>query len=257
MAECECYPKGFVPAEPWLRGCAGPEACKLRADRQQCASGEGRQAWMARYGTWSRERAASQSTAGDVSSRLAKAGVPGVTLSSALQPHDTEAMAAARRWVKADARLTPGMVLVGDKGTGKSVAAAWAALQWAQRFPWNEMPSGPMAEPFVWLDSGGMRKLADFGAEAARLVEQLASARFVVFDDTGREGAPRAIEAVSDALMERCDKSRRFVLTSNLRGAAFVERYGAPLADRLRVSAAITEVRGKSLRVAAEARRSA
>lgn len=240
---CTCFPRDFTPAEPWHQGCSGEAKCKTTAYNRLPADER-----MRLYQAFALERSAAPVTAFDVAPRLSKLGVPGMALAAAKNPDETQAIEAAKRWVKADVRLLPALVLVGDKGTGKTVAATWATLQWAKSYPWNEMPSGPMVEPMVWLDSSGMRRLGDFGPEAARLVEQLATARWVVFDDTGREGSPRAMEAVSDALMERCDKSRRFVLTTNLTKDAFDARYGAPLSDRLRAHAVIARVTGGSMR---------
>lgn len=245
---CTCYPRGFTPAEPWLQRCSGEAHCLTRAESRLISTPEGLAQHKARYAEWATQRASGDASNFDVVHNLSRLGVPGVSLSAAKAPSDTDAIQAARQWTKDDARLVPALVLVGDKGTGKSVAAAWATLQWARKFPWNDRASGTQTEPMVWLDTAGLRRLGDFGPEAARLVDAVATARWVVFDDAGREGSPRAMEAVSDALMERCDKSRRFVLTTNLTKDAFKARYGEPLTDRLRSSGLIVALKGQSMR---------
>ena len=179
---------------------------------------------------------------------LARAGVPVAALRVLWRPDSTAALEGARAWWAGDKRASPALVLLGWVGVGKTVAAAWCAREWARGYPWNRLPTGSNQAPLVWLAGGHLRELSRFDAGAQQLLSELTRASLVVFDDSGREGDRRTIEALSDALVERVDSRRLTVLTSNLRGVAFRARYGVALADRLRASAVVPRLTGASLR---------
>ncbi len=241
---CECYPSAFG----LNRGCNGTHTCWVLKELREGQTPEGRAAQKERYFAEAAKRIDAGMDFDELARKLNKLGVPGPALSVAKRPDDNEAMDGARRWWKGDLALVPALVLMGTPGVGKTVAAAWCCLEWGKDYGWNSQPSGPSAEPLMWVDGPVLRKAGAFDGPAAEVMEQVATARLVVIDDAGREGNRPAMEALSDALVERIDHRRPFVLSTNLAGQPFRERYGEALADRLRASALIIAIKAKSLR---------
>jgi len=193
-------------------------------------------------------RAEEKPTASDVLSKVARLGVPASALFAIRNEKPTECLKAAQLWWPSDRRTFPALVMLGDVGQGKTVAAAWCCVEWARGYPWNKLPTGSNESPMVWLDGPRLRQLAAFDERAADLLAAAATAQLTVIDDGGREGSARAMEALSDVLMERVDNFRATVLTSNLKGEQFRARYGTALADRLRACAVVPRLTGSSLR---------
>ena len=148
-----------------------------------------------------------------------------------LQLRETMAMAGARRWRAAGAYM---LVLSGKVGTGKSLAAAWAAADYlratATENPWGRLVyfSGRL-----WVSSPHLSRFAPWSEE---LVE-LEAADFLVIDDLGEEEAtPRTLATISSLLTTRDSNARPTIITTNLDGATFKSRYGERIIDRLRQS---------------------
>ncbi len=194
------------------------------------------------------ERKSDKPSVGDVIEKVRKLGVPASALFAVRDAKPTECMRAAQDWWPLDRRAFPALVMAGDVGQGKTVAAAWCAIEWARNYPWNSLPTGSNVSPMVWLDGPRLRELSSFNEATADLLAGAATAQLTIVDDAGRDGSPRAIEALSDVLMERVDNFRATILTSNLKGEQFRARYGAALADRLRAVAVVPKLAGTSLR---------
>lgn len=251
---CSCYPPDKYPAS-LRKGCTSDATCWVRAESRLLQQPGGREAVMAAYraeGARAAECAEKPPDHRDVLSKLTRLGVPANEMFLALKnDKPTEAIRMARLWWGGDRHSFPALVMAGDVGVGKTVAAAWVALEWARSFPWNALPSGPAATPMVWIDGPGMRKLGEWGDEAQDLLRDAERAELTVLDDAGREGDRRAYEALSDVLMARVDRNRSTVLSSNMKGEMFRARYGIALADRLRSRAVIVSAKGSSMRGAA------
>lgn len=241
---CECYPEAYG----LNRGCKGAYMCWVLKELREGQTPEGRAAQRERYHAEAQKRLSAPVDGEDIAFKLTKLGVPGTALVGARKPDDCEAMEGARRFWKGDRRLVPALVLMGKPGVGKSTAAAWVCLQWGAQYAWNGQASGGQVEPLMWVDGPVLRKAGAFDGPAAETMERVSNARMVVVDDAGREGSRPAMEALSDVLVERLDHRRPFVLSTNLAGQPFRERYGEALADRLRASALVVAINGKSLR---------
>lgn len=244
---CECYPPERGYPKAYARGCRGYHECWVVAEMRNP------QLYRDRY---FRELAQARAeTEGapppeEMRYRLSKLGVPANALALATRGERTHAIDGAELWWKMDHKLCPALVLTSAApGTGKTTAAAWVALEWARLWRWNEQPTGSNDAPFVWLDGPRLKSLSGFDEQTADALAGAATARLLVVDDAGREGNRPAVEALSDVLMERIDRNRLTVLTTNQRGEQFKARYGEPLADRLRSRAHVVDLKElKSMR---------
>lgn len=257
-SECQCYPPSRGYPASLRKGCHAYSMCWVRKETETLKTPEGREELRRAYGRECMEaqgRAEERPSVSDVLWRVQKLGVPAQALFAIRNEKPTDCLKAAQDWWPTDKRVFPVLAMVGDVGQGKTVAAAWCVVEWARRYPWNSLPTGSNEKPMVWLDGPRLRELAAFGEEAADLLASAATAELTVVDDAGRDGSPRAIEALSDVLLERIDNFRATILTSNLKGEAFRARYGTALADRLRSSAAVPKLTGSSMRRPVEAHR--
>lgn len=250
--ECECYPASRGYPNSLRKGCTSYAHCHVMAETRALSTPEGLAKAKAAYRAEClkvSERLEDVPQQRDVLSKLQREGVPGNEMFLAMNNEKpTEAMRMAQLWWKGDRKTFPALVMAGDVGRGKTVAAAWCALEWARGYPWNSLPSGTNRRPFVWIDGPNMRKLGEWGEEAQDLLAGAATAELTIIDDAGREGDRRSLEALSDLMMERLDRNRPLVLSSNSTGSVFRGRYGVALADRLRVKAVIVTAKGDSMR---------
>ncbi len=248
---CKCYPESRGYPAYLRKGCDHADNCHVMVDLRRCSKPEGRKAAMLEYHAEAK-RAANHGEdkpgVGDVLSKCQRLGVPASPLFAIRNEKPTDCLTAAKNWWAADKRTFPALVMLGDVGQGKTVAAAWCAVEWARGYPWNKLPTGSNERPMVWLDGPRLRELGSFDEAAADLLASAATAQLTIVDDAGRDGSPRAMEALSDVLMERVDNYRPTVLTSNLKGEQFRARYGVALADRLRACAVVPKLTGASMR---------
>lgn len=155
---------------------------------------------------------------------------------------DTPALAITKRWVHAslvdkpdpDKRPPRFLMLLGEKGLGKTVAAAWAIAE---------------AGGF-YLSGPGLRELAEstfWGDRDKR--ENILAARLVVLDDLGAEDpTPKVCEYVGRLINERQGARMHTLLTGNLSEEDMEERYGDRAAERVFHQGAVFDVKGKSMR---------
>ncbi len=249
---CSCYPAERNYPAYLRKGCTGSSSCWVMAESRAIRTPAGRARIQAEYQaefTRTAEHAEQKPGPRDVMFRLSRIGVPANEMLLAIANNKpTEAMRMAQLWWNGDKHTFPALVMAGDVGQGKTVAAAWCALEWARNHPWNSLPTGSNEAPCVWIDGPGMRKLGAWGEEAQDLLAAAATAKLTVLDDAGREGDRRAYEALSDMLMERLDRNRVTIVSSNVKGEMFRARYGLALADRLRTRAVIVSTKGSSMR---------
>lgn len=248
---CECYPPNNYPAH-LRKGCAGVAYCWVRAESATLRQPGGREKLLAEYHAESSavaEKSEEKPESRDVLSRCQRLGVPSTEMLLAINnTKPTEAMRMAQLWWGSDRKTFPALVMAGDVGVGKTVASAWCALEWAKGYPWNKLPTGSNVALLVWMAGTAMRKLGEWGEEAQDLLAGAATAELTIIDDAGRDGDRRAHEALSDLVMERLDRSRATVLSSNMKGEQFRARYGLALADRLRSRAVVVSAKGDSMR---------
>lgn len=133
-------------------------------------------------------------------------------------PREEPPLVKARQWLAGDSWA---LTLVGSKGAGKTFAAAWCVKASDLR-------------PVVWLHSPGACARPLYGPAAQTDMVRAQKAPLFVLDEYGAElvSAPYAtwLEAV---LGVRYQHGLRTIITSNLAKAAFKERIGSRLQDRL------------------------
>ena len=240
---CAC----FASYPDQRNGCAGPENCRTLRDLRSKPADLGA-AYQAELRKGSAHVDGVRSDT-DLLGKMQRLGVPSMVLVCLSRLEPRPALDSAKVWWHGDKAAAPGLVLVGQPGTSKSVAAAWVVLQAARAWDWNGQPTGGAQAPFVWMEGTRLSALSRLGAEHAEELEAAAKVRLLVIDDCGREGNRPALEALSDVMSERMDKHRPTILTTNFTGRPFVERYGVALADRFRASAVVVNLhRSESLR---------
>jgi DNA replication protein DnaC len=147
---------------------------------------------------------------------------------------DTTSLVAVKRWLTSQ-HDWPMAVLSGNRGCGKSVAAAYVVANWDRSAAWSSAPD------LIRVFSG------NFGDQLKRQ-EVLKKARLLVLDDIGTEGdATRMCAALVELLDER--KQRKTLITTNLNKTAFFERYADErLHSRIRELAGFVGDKGPDLR---------
>lgn len=121
----------------------------------------------------------------------------------------------------------PWLLLLGDTGTGKTVAAAWCLWQHFRAYEWNIHAGGTraaspglcvLASEFITLDvysTAGRERLDDMRRCGMLVVDDLGAA---ALNDT-------ALGLLYDVMDTRYRQQRRTVLTANLSGQDFERRF--------------------------------
>lgn len=169
-----------------------------------------------------------------VAARLSAAGVGERTREAAEAATDTPALLAARQWLGSGHTW---LLLAGDVGTGKSVAAAWALLE-ATR-------SG---QTVAFRRAAEVARLSGFD-EGAEELARLKRVGLLVLDDLGTECATGWGQSILHELLDtRHEDKRRTVLTSNLKRTDARARLGDRLSDRIQQDGRVVWLEGKSQR---------
>jgi len=181
---------------------------------------------------------------------LARAGVPERAAQVLEAPRDTSAMVAVRAWASLPASF---MLLHGDSGAGKTIAACGAFLsvkrtiRWTggQRTEWH-------SEACAFQPAAEVAQLGYYSDDAHELLDYLGRVRWLVLDDLGTELKSESWRAELDALVaERHGRlGCKTILTTNLsckppavgKPSPFEERYGARIARRIRESGNVVAV---------------
>lgn len=123
------------------------------------------------------------------------------------------------------------LVIAGDIGVGKSVAAAYGMRQRRGRF----------------VSSSALTEMARFGDENDARRKAAFATPLLVLDDVGVEKEWVA-PLVESLLVERHNQQRRTVLTTNLDVKAFAKHYKGRVADRISSAGMFIPLLGPSLR---------
>lgn len=179
--------------------------------------------------------------ADDERRELVRCGLPLDKLRSiaAGESHDTDALAAVRKFLASESRL---LVLAGGRGVGKTYAATWWATR--EQPPPVELACGPPR----FVDAPALARWPRYDDER---MTQLEGARALVIDDLGLEYNDRhgAFTSLLDGLVNhRYAALLPTVITTNQGAAAFCKRYGERVADRIREVGRFVELHGPSLR---------
>jgi DNA replication protein DnaC len=179
---------------------------------------------------------------------LEQSGAGERSLQAAASPQQTVALEAAQLWMAENPHRWA-LVLRGDVGTGKTVAACWclrrAALQ---------------GESVAFRKAGEVARLSGFDAGAAEL-KLLKGVGLLVLDDIGAEKLNEWGQALLVELLDaRYEANARTVITGNPPWqadpkfpdrACLVNRLGQRIVDRLKGGGRVVELSGKSMRGAA------
>ena len=163
---------------------------------------------------------------------------------------DTPSLEAARGFVPSEHTF---LLLLGSAGAGKSVAAAWALAEAVRPIfterPYNAAEWFMRRGLFVRASAAARTGASDFDREDRERFEDWCSTRFLVLDDLGTERAWDGWLSRLDELIDRRygDKLRT-VITSNLDGKTFKERYGERISDRIRHDGQIVIAGAESMR---------
>lgn len=164
--------------------------------------------------------------------RLAELGWPKLALRHAQSAQETPAITAVRRWLMSGRSM---LVLAGGKGTGKTVAAAWAALH----------RDGAAAMRFARAAA-----VARVGRYSDGWGNQL-SAPTLCIDDLGAEyldGKGSFLVDLDELVDTFYSDERPLIITTNLTGDEMRVRYKARIVDRITECAEWANVDGESLR---------
>lgn len=228
------------------------EDCPVLREFALLRSEQGRDALRAEYGAASARRLARTGMSkGEAAYKLQKLGVTAQTIMGLRDAVEGDALEAARKFLaqpREPRLLAPFLVLLGEPGVGKSVAAAYVLQDFVMRHRWNENATGTQLEPFLFVAAADLTSLSQFEKDDRDRIERWKRADVLVIDDAGDEGSRIGRDALIALLMNRADNCRWTVLTSNVTGEAFVTRYGKPLADRLRACAIAPKLRPGSFR---------
>jgi DNA replication protein DnaC len=153
--------------------------------------------------------------------------------------HTSEALEVVRRWAvyQSGERARgsrPVLCLVGERGRGKTVAAAWLAL----------------AEGGRYVEAEELCRLyaTKWGPDRERY-QDLVGKRVLIVDEIGTEADPRtSVAAIHDVVNRRQGARKMTLLMGNMSKRQLVERYDARTIDRLREVGAVIEVQGESMR---------
>jgi hypothetical protein len=160
---------------------------------------------------------------------LVALGWPARALDIAERPNDSNAMRAVGAWRRDESAL----VLAGGKGTGKTVAATWVALN----------------DERLWrfARAATIVRVGRFGDAFSQLI----AAPALCIDDLGAEYIDVKGSFLSDLdeLVDTFYSNRRpLIVTTNLDAKAFKDRYGARVVDRLTECAQWVGIDGRSMR---------
>lgn len=144
----------------------------------------------------------------------------------------TQALQVAQRWLTGS--FPSILALVGDVGTGKTVAASWALARMLGRYVTAE----------EWT-----RRYASHHWRDADWCEAQRRTGLLVLDDLGTESqAPPAKAAIFDLINRRMTGAYKTIITGNLSRADLLSLYDARTVSRLHESCVIVDIRGDDMR---------
>lgn len=243
---CSCGSCKGTPLDAWEPGC-----CDVIREMRERRTPEGRAAWVQRYRNEVSGHTDNQVSWGECVAQVERVGAPHFTLTVARKPEPRTALDGAKQWWTRLRGGKPTLLLSGTTGCGKSVAAGWVAIKFAEaRRWWVGQPSGPMPTALVWLDAEEVTRLNLLREEDEALLERAAAAEFLVIDDLGALGGKAGLLAMSQLVARRIDSGKPLVVTTNTSGAELAIALGRHVVDRLKL-AHVVKLDEKSMRGAA------
>jgi DNA replication protein DnaC len=165
------------------------------------------------------------------------------------QLRDEPPVLAAKQFVKSD-RLF--LLLLGEVGTGKTVAAAYVLQEaLAARYA-QSRPSGcelMTHDPAMFLRASTFARMSSYDQRDKECFERICLCSMLAIDDLGTESANSHTANQMDELLDRrFSRKLRTVITSNLDEKTLAQRLGARAADRIGQYALVSNSKGASLR---------
>ena len=154
---------------------------------------------------------------------------------------DTEALRCVRQWSEMPREKCWCLILAGNTGVGKSVAATWWLSQVAAGVEPNDMA------PRRWWSMSDLQRVSNYSDE----LDPLWTLPAIVLDDLGTEfnDRPGNFASLLYGIVEKRSGSfLRTIVTGNLNEAQFRARYDQRVYDRIRGGALFAGVGGQSLR---------
>ncbi len=149
----------------------------------------------------------------------------------------TPAIDATRDWLKSGKTW---LLLSGDVGTGKSIAAAYALK--------HAIEAAPYGAKSAFRRASGVVRMSAFD-EGARELEFLKSASMLVIDDLGTEHATSWGQSLIHEIFDtRHDDRRRTIITTNIKREQLKAALGDRLSDRIAQDGKVVCLEGKSMR---------
>lgn len=169
--------------------------------------------------------------------RAEKAGV-GVrivrTLKEPLKP--TAALTEVQKWWPSESWC---LALLGGKGTGKSTAAGWAAVE-ALKPEYGDM---------LWVRCTAESRESLFGPTASEFARDARRCKLLVLEEVGSEFFSDVWRSwLEDVIDSRYADMRKTLITSNAEVPAFKERLGARIVDRIAHDGVVVGTGTQSLR---------
>lgn len=150
----------------------------------------------------------------------------------------THALRVVHRWITlafrgGGAQVPRFLVLAGERGLGKTVAAAWAIA--------NEVG--------MYVTAGEARRLrGSYNAQDADELRRLQHTRLLVLDDLGAERQDEGSEELLFELVNARQKGCYTLITTNLDEPTLRARYGDRAVDRVAHQGGIVALTGENLR---------
>lgn len=240
---CGCPSCKATPVTDWSAGC-----CDVIREMRERATPEGREAQRKRYLDELNGRTSAGVSWGECVSQVERVGCPHGVVAIARRPEPRLAFDRAKTWWNQHRGAQPALVLSGGTGTGKSVAAAWVAIKFAEaRRWWSNAPTGPAKFPLVWLPADNLARLSLLRDEDEELLERCGAAELLVVDELSAFGGKAGMLALSQLLTRRLDSRKPLVITTNAGAMELAVPLGAHFVDRLN-TACIVKLDEKSQR---------
>jgi DNA replication protein DnaC len=160
------------------------------------------------------------STAATLEWRMRRLGVPLEAIENLRSPWNTRAREAAAEFCTAPHAQDRFLLLAGNRGVGKTVAAAWLLRQ-------QLLDGHPGC---LWVPATDFTSMSAYDGK----VERLERVALLVVDDIGRESKGFARDLLSGVLLRRYEEMRRTVLTTNAAPSEMQTLYGQATWDRIR-----------------------
>jgi len=196
---------------------------------------EGRAAQRKSYSDQLAGRSVAGVTWGECVAQVERVGCPHGVVAVARKPEARPALEGARTWWNVQRSGKPVALFTGGTGSGKTVAAAWLAIKFADsRKWWSGAPTGPEKHPLVWLEAESIARLSLLRDEDEALIERCGAAEFLIVDELPLAGGKAGLLALTQLLSRRIDSRKPLVITTNVaKSDEFREPLGAHFADRL------------------------